>query len=103
MDPELRNVLAVAAVSFLTNLPLGWLRGGVRPGLKKFPKRSPEWWSALRWTMLYIHLSIPVVVITRRALGVGGLWIPVLIAVALLAQAVGERWRKRREAGEMRD
>ena len=90
----------VAAVSFVTNLPLGWLRGGVRPGLRKFPKFSPDWWKAFAFTMLYIHLSIPVVVYFRRHFGVSPWWIPALIAVALLAQFLGERFRKSRDAAK---
>ncbi len=98
MDPGLRNVLLVAGISFLSNLPLGWLRGGVRPGLRKFPKRSREWWKAFGMTMLFIHLSIPLVVFFRRHWGVGGWWIPLFIGIALVAQAVGERVRRRAEA-----
>ena len=98
MDPALKRAALVAAISFLTNLPLGYLRGGVRPGLKRFPKKSPEWWSALGWTMLYIHLSIPVVVYFRRHFGVSPWWIPALIAIALAAQALGEQYRKFRDA-----
>ena len=100
MDPGLKRAALVAAISFLTNLPLGYLRGGVRPGLKRFPRKSPEWWSALRWTLLYIHLSIPIVATARRHWGLQPwyLYVPVFIALALAAQALGEAVRKRRDA-----
>ena len=93
-------VVTVAAIAFLSNLPLGYLRGGVRPGLRKLPKRSPEWWSALRWTLLYIHLSIPIVAVARRRYGLQPwyVYVPIFIAVSLIAQALGEQYRKFRDA-----
>lgn len=93
--------LVVGIASFVTNLPLGWLRGGVRPGLKKLPKRSPEWRKAFFWTMLYIHLSIPIVAGLRRHYGLQPwyLYVPVFIAIALGAQHLGEKARLRRDAG----
>lgn len=96
MDPTLKVVL----LAFVSNLPLGWLRGGVRPKLKILPRRSPEWWSALRWTLLYIHLSIPIVAVARRryALQPWYVYVPLLVAVALIAQAIGEAFRKNRDA-----
>ena len=93
-------VLKVVLIAFLTNLPLGWMRGSVHPKLKILPKRSPEWWSAFRWTMLYIHLSIPIVAVARRHYGLMPwyVYVPILVAVALLAQALGEAFRKNRDA-----
>ena len=99
MDPELRHALLVGAISFATNLPLGYLRGGVRPGLRKHPKGSKAWRKSLFWTLLYIHLSIPIVATARRHWGLQPwyLYVPVFIALALAAQAVGEAVRKRRD------
>ena len=93
----MNHALLVAAISFLTNLPLGYLRGGVRPGLKRFAKGSKEWKKALFWTMLYIHLSIPIVAVARRHYGLQPwyIYVPVLIAIALAAQALGEALRRR--------
>lgn len=102
MTEALRHAITVAGICFLINLPLGYLRGGVRPGLKRFPKGSPERRRAFFWTMVYIHLSIPVVALLRRHWGLKPwyVYVPVFVVVALAAQALGERYRLRRDAPE---
>jgi hypothetical protein len=49
--------------------------------------------------MLYIHLSIPIVAVARRHWGLQPwyVYVPVFIAIALAAQGVGERVRRRRD------
>ncbi|ADU96308.1 hypothetical protein [Thermovibrio ammonificans] len=74
-------VLFVIAVTFLMNLPFGWLREGVR-------KFSPQWF-------LYVHLPIPFIIALRIGLGVPWKFAPLLIVVAILGQAVGARLRRR--------
>ena len=93
----MNHALLVAGISFVTNLPLGYLRGGVRPGLKRFAKGSKEWKRSLFWTMLYIHLCIPIVAVARRHCGLTPwyYYVPAFIAIALLAQALGEALRRR--------
>lgn len=102
MSPAFQHALMVGAISFLANLPLGYLRGGVRPGLKVHPKRSPAWWKVFGFTMLYVHLSIPIVAVARWHWGLKPWYVhvPVFIAIALFAQWVGELIRRRRDASD---
>jgi hypothetical protein len=77
---QLSNLLLIA---FLLNLPLGYLREG-----------SARY--SLRW-FVYIHLSIPVVILLRMSYGFGWPIIPLTIAFAIIGQIIGGRlWRKRR-------
>ena len=103
MSPTFQHALTVGVISFLTNLPLGYLRGGARRGLKTHPKRSPAWWKAFGFTTLYIHLSIPIVVVARGHWGLKPwyVYVPIYIGIALFAQWVGEQVRRatRRETG----
>lgn len=69
----------LAALLFLLaltlNLPLGYLRS-------KVAKRSFKWF-------LYIHLSIPVIIVARLALGLNWHYIPVSVAAAVIGQLAG--------------
>ena len=96
MSLAARHALIVAAISFLSNLPLGYLRWGPRKRMRSVAKRSPEWWKAFAGLMLYIHLSIPIVAGLRRYwhLQPWYWYVPAFVALALLAQAIGERMRK---------
>jgi len=67
-------VLATLVVAFIINLPLGFWRSGQR----KYSWRC----------FLAIHLSIPVVVAVRVALGIS-LWYAPLVAVAAIG---GQLW-----------
>jgi hypothetical protein len=77
---QLSTVLLTA---LLLNLPLGYLREG-----------SARY--SLRW-FLYIHLSIPVVILLRMSYGLGWEIIPLTVVLAIVGQIMGGRiWRKRR-------
>ncbi len=74
---QLSNVLLIA---FLLNLPLGYLREG-----------SERY--SVRW-FIYIHLSIPVVILLRISYGFGWQIIPLTIAFAVVGQLIGGRlWK----------
>ena len=73
------KILLVLLFTFLVNLPFGWLRRNE----KKF---TFKWW-------LYIHLPIPLIIAFRILLGIYPGWIPAIIAVAVLGQAIGARLR----------
>ena len=77
---HLTNLLAFA---FLANLPLGYLRESVA----KF---------TVRW-FLYIHLSIPFILIMRISYEFSWRWIPVTVACAVTGQLLGGRLKRRRK------
>jgi hypothetical protein len=77
--PFAERVVALAAAAVLMNLPLGWLRAAC-------VKYSLKWF-------LYIHLSIPFLLLFRRWLGISYLWIPVSLGCAVVGQVVGARLR----------
>lgn len=79
---QLMNLTAVLGFAFFANLPLGYLRTGVN----KF-----SW----RW-FLYIHLSIPFIIVLRRYLGFGWEIVPFSLAMAVLGQFVGSRFERRK-------
>jgi hypothetical protein len=79
-------VVFVALITFLLNLPFGWLREGVR-------KFSPQWF-------LYVHLPIPFIIAMRIGLGVPWKFAPLLIVIAIMGQFVGARLRRRQLALE---
>lgn len=81
----LETLMFVVLITFLLNLPFGWLREGV----KKF---SPLWF-------LYVHLPIPFIIALRIGLGVSWKFAPLLIAIAVLGQFVGARLRRRQIVG----
>lgn len=78
--------MAITAILILTggaavlNLPFGFYR----PGVRKY-----SW----RW-FLAIHLPIPLLLVTRLALGVGWHIIPFVFACALLGQLAGGLLRR---------
>jgi hypothetical protein len=76
---ELASLLLFA---FGANIPLGYLREGAR-------RMSARWF-------LYVHLSIPFIVLLRIAYGLGWSVVPFSLACALLGQFVGGRLRRRR-------
>ena len=77
--PLWQGILLVALAAFGVNIPLGCLRAGVR-------KFSPAWF-------LYVHLSIPLIILLRLSLGLGYAFIPIFIAMAVAGQLVGGRMR----------
>lgn len=70
-------------VTFLVNLPCGYWRAGVR-------KFSPAWFVA-------VHAPVPVVVLTRFALGLPFRWalLPLFVAAYFGGQYLGSRLRAR--------
>ncbi len=72
--------LLVAAVTLILNLPFGWLREGV-------PKFSKLWF-------LYVHIPIPFIIAMRIGLGVPWKFAPLLIAIAVVGQYIGARFRR---------
>ena len=82
----MESLFLVAVVTFLLNLPFGWLREGV----KKF---SYLWF-------LYVHIPIPFIIAMRIGLGIPWKFAPLLILIAVFGQYVGARLRKRTVAVE---
>ena len=78
--PFYDRVLLLIAVAFVMNLPLGYLRQGVR-------KFSFKWF-------LYIHLSIPFIILLRLTLGISYWYIPFSLGSAVAGQLVGGRMSK---------
>ena len=79
MALQLRIIILVIS-AFIMNLPLGYLRKGTR-------KLSFKWF-------LYIHLSIPFIVLIRLRLGISYWFIPFSIGSAVAGQIMGARLRK---------
>ncbi len=77
--PLWQGILLVALTAFGVNIPLGRLRAGVR-------KFSPAWF-------LYVHLSIPLIILLRLSLGLGYAFIPIFIVMAVAGQLAGGRMR----------
>jgi len=71
-------ILVVSA--FIMNVPLGYLRQATR-------KFSFKWF-------LYIHLSIPFIILIRLSLGISYWYIPFSIGSAVGGQVIGARLRK---------
>jgi len=80
------TLLFVMAITFLMNVPFGWLREGVR-------KFSPMWF-------LYVHFPIPFIIALRIGLGIEWKFAPLLILIAVLGQYVGARLRRAQTAVE---
>ena len=78
-------ILIIASAALVCNVPLGYLREGVR-------KFSPAWF-------LYVHLSIPLIAGMRIFNHLSYWMIPVSIACAVSGQLIGG-WLRRR--GRMR-
>ena len=74
------RIIILVASAFIMNLPLGYLRKVTR-------KFSFKWF-------LYIHLSIPFIILIRRGLGISYWYIPFSIGSAVAGQIIGARLRK---------
>lgn len=79
MTTETKLFILVAS-AFIMNLPLGYLRQGA----KKF---SFNWF-------LYIHLSIPFIILIRVSMGISYWYIPLSLGSAVAGQLAGGRYRK---------
>ena len=77
--PFADRVIILVGVAFLSNLPLGYLRRPVR-------KFSALWF-------LYIHASIPFLVLLRLGLGISFWYIPLSLIFAVTGQVAGARSR----------
>jgi len=75
------NLAGLLLFAFLVNLPLGFLR-----------ETSPKY--SLRW-FVYIHLSIPFIIVLRLREGFGWRIVPLTIACAVFGQIIGGRIRRR--------
>ncbi|HEY3347867.1 MAG TPA: hypothetical protein VGK71_09625 [Nitrospirota bacterium] len=82
--PFAERVIALAGAAVLMNLPLGWLRAAC-------VKFSFKWF-------LYIHLSIPFLILFRLWLGISYWWIPVSLGCAVAGQVAGARLRNFKRA-----
>jgi hypothetical protein len=78
--PVADRVLVLIAAAFLGNLPLGYLRQGVR-------KLSFKWF-------FYIHVSIPFIILLRMYMGLSYWFIPFSLGSAVAGQLAGGRFRK---------
>lgn len=76
--------LLIAALAFLCNIPLGYLREGTR-------RYSAAWF-------LYIHLSIPLIAGLRVWNRLSYWLIPLFVACAVAGQLLGGRARRRLRA-----
>lgn len=76
---QLSNLLLVA---FLLNIPLGYLR-----------EASVRY--SVRW-FIYIHLSIPIIVLLRLTYELGWQVLPFTVAFAVIGQYMGGRMKRRR-------
>jgi len=74
--------LTVGLVALLLNVPLGYIREGCR-------KFSFAWF-------FWIHASIPLLIFLRIKLQISPWFIPVSIALAVLGQLVGSRYRRKK-------
>lgn len=73
--------LALIAVAFLANLPMGYWRSMTR-------KYSPKWFLA-------VHLTIPLIILVRIKLGLDYSFIPFSFAAAIAGQLSGGKWMGR--------
>lgn len=78
----MNNIIILAAVALISNLPLGY----VRAPCKKF---------SFKW-FLYIHLSIPFLILLRMHFGIGIVIIPMTITLAVIGQIIGAKFYKKR-------
>lgn len=79
---QIINLANLLAFALLANIPLGYLRAGAR-------KRSLAWF-------VYIHASIPFIVMMRTVFGFGWQFIPFTLLCAVLGQLIGGRLFLRR-------
>jgi hypothetical protein len=75
------GLTALLGFALAANLPLGYLREGA-------DKYSFRWF-------LYIHLSIPFIVLLRFNYGFSWRFIPLTLACAVVGQMLGGRLRRR--------
>jgi len=80
--PIYARVLILVASAFAMNLPLGYLREPCR-------KFSFKWF-------LYIHLSIPFIILIRLGMHISYWFIPFSIGSAVAGQIAGSRYRRAR-------
>ena len=80
MALQIRIIMLVIS-AFIMNLPLGYLRAVTR-------KFSFKWF-------LYIHLSIPFIILIRLGLKISYWFIPFSIGSAVAGQIIGARLRKK--------
>lgn len=81
--------LAIAVFAFLINIPCGYIREG-------YLKFTFPWY-------FWIHASIPFIIYLRIKLNVSAWFIPVSIALAVIGQIYGSRYRRqKRTAVELR-
>ena len=82
MNPHQTMVLAgLLGFALFANIPLGYLREGSQ-------KYSFRWF-------LYIHLSIPAVIVLRLVSGFSWRVIPLTLGCAVAGQIVGGRYKRR--------
>lgn len=83
MNSETATRLASLLVfAFSSNIPLGYLR-------ESAPKYS------LRW-LVFIHLSIPFIILLRLTLGFGWSIVPLTLICAVAGQILGGRIKRRK-------
>jgi len=75
------HLTSLLVFAFGSNLPLGYLREGVR----KF---------SVRW-FVYIHITIPLIILLRLHYGFGWSIVPLTLACAVAGQLIGGRVRRR--------
>lgn len=80
-DYQVLPLIILLFTAFASNLPLGYLR-------ESATKYS------LRW-IIYIHASIPLLIIVRQFYGFSWHWIPVTLVCAFVGQLLGG-WTYRR-------
>jgi hypothetical protein len=74
-DHQVLPLIILLSIAFASNLPLGYLR---ETAIKY----------SLRW-IIYIHASIPLLIIVRQFYGFSWHWIPVTLACAAGGQILG--------------
>jgi hypothetical protein len=75
------NLALLLLIAFLGNVPLGYLR-------ESTIKFSIHWF-------IYVHLSIPVIILLRHHYGFGWIYVPFTLGLAVTGQLVGGRLRRR--------
>jgi len=79
---QILHLVNLLAFALLANIPLGYLRAGSR-------KRSLAWF-------VYVHASIPFIVMMRLVFGFGWEFIPFTLLCAVAGQLIGGRLHRRR-------
>jgi hypothetical protein len=75
------NLALLLLIAFLGNVPLGYLR-------ESTIKFSIHWF-------IYVHLSIPVIILLRHHYGFGWIYVPFTLGLAVIGPLVGGRLRRR--------